>query len=96
MTEAALEHLELRELLEVLVERLREVFGADLARILLRDPDDAQRFTVGAAAGFEAEPGTAVEIAGALEEVVRGAPARDARGAAARDGARPGARRRRA
>ena len=37
VTEAALEHLELRDLLDVLVERLREVFAADIVRILLQD-----------------------------------------------------------
>ena len=73
VTEAALTHLELDELLEVLVERLREVFAADVVRILLRDHDDPQRFTVGAAAGFEAEPGTVVEIGNALEDVVKAA-----------------------
>src|SRR3954470_8895423 len=65
VTEAALAHLELDELLEVLVERVSEVFAADVVRILLRDHDDPQRFTVGAAAGFEAEPGTVVEIGNA-------------------------------
>jgi PAS domain S-box-containing protein len=75
VTEAALTHLELDELLEVLVERLGEVFGADVVRILLRDHDDDQRFTVGAASGLDVKPGTEVEIWGALQEVVqRGTP----------------------
>jgi PAS domain S-box-containing protein len=75
VTEAALAHLELDELLEVLVERVGEVFGADVVRILLRDHADEQRFTVGAAAGLDVEPGTDVEIWGALQEVVeRGTP----------------------
>jgi len=73
VTEAALEHLELHELLEVLVERLSEVFAADVVRILLRDHDDEELFTVGAAAGLDgAELGMPVEIGGALERVVDG------------------------
>jgi PAS domain S-box-containing protein len=75
VTEAALAYLELDELLEVLVERVGEVFGADVVRILLRDHEDDQRFTVGAATGLDVKSGTAVEIGGALEEVVeRGTP----------------------
>jgi len=70
VTEAALTHLELDELLDVLVERVCEVFGADIVRILLRDPNDELRFTVGAAWGIEVERGTPVEIGGALQEVV--------------------------
>ena len=73
VTEAALAHLELDELLEVLVERLGEVFGADVVRILLRDHEDEELFRVGAAAGLEIEPGTVVEVGGALERVVEGA-----------------------
>jgi serine phosphatase RsbU (regulator of sigma subunit)/anti-sigma regulatory factor (Ser/Thr protein kinase) len=69
VTEAALKHLELDDLLEVLVERVREVFGADVARILLRDHDDEELFTVGAAAGVESGHGLAVEIGSALEQV---------------------------
>ena len=74
VTEAALAHLELDELLEVLVERVCEVFGADVVRILLRDHDDEQRFTVGAASGLDVEPGT---------------PSRDRRRAPGGGGARP-------
>ena len=37
VTEAALEHLDLDELMPLLVQRMREVFHADLARILLLD-----------------------------------------------------------
>jgi PAS domain S-box-containing protein len=73
VTEAALAHLELGELLEVLVQRVSEVFAADLVRIVLRDGDDLQQFRVGAAAGLETEPGAVVELSGALEEVVSGA-----------------------
>jgi PAS domain S-box-containing protein len=70
VTEAALKHLELDELLEVLVERVREVFGADVVRIMLRDHDDEELFTVGAAAGVESVRGVVVEIGSALEQVV--------------------------
>jgi PAS domain S-box-containing protein len=70
VTEAALKHLELDELLEVLVERVREVFGADVVRILLRDHDDEELFAVGAAAGVDSVRGIAVEIGSALEQVV--------------------------
>jgi PAS domain S-box-containing protein len=71
VTEAALEHLELRDLLDVLVERLREVFAADIVRILLQDDDDERAYCVGAAAGLEgAEPGTPVEIGDLLAQVV--------------------------
>ena len=71
VTEAALEHLELRDLLDVLVERLCEVFGADIVRILLQDHEEEALYTVGAAAGLDdVEPGTPVEIADALTEVV--------------------------
>jgi serine phosphatase RsbU (regulator of sigma subunit)/anti-sigma regulatory factor (Ser/Thr protein kinase) len=72
VTEAALTHLELDELLEVLVERVCEVFAADVVRILLRDREDEQLFTVGAAVGLDSKPGTVVEIGSALEEVVEG------------------------
>jgi PAS domain S-box-containing protein len=75
VTEAALMHLELDELLDLLVERVSEVFGADVVRILLRDHEDEELFTVGAAAGLELERGTPVEIGGALDQVVdRGMP----------------------
>jgi PAS domain S-box-containing protein len=75
VTEAALKHLQLDDLLGVLVERLSEVFAADVVRILLRHHEDEARFTVGAAAGLDAERGAEVEIGSALEEVVeRGTP----------------------
>jgi PAS domain S-box-containing protein len=70
VTEAALAHLELDELLAVLVQRVSEVFAADLVRILLRDREDERGFRVGAADGLDSEPGTLVEISSALEEVV--------------------------
>jgi PAS domain S-box-containing protein len=72
VTEAALAHLELDELLQVLVDRLCEVFSADVVRILLRDHDDDQLFTVGAAAGVDVETGTPVELGRVLEQVVEG------------------------
>jgi PAS domain S-box-containing protein len=70
VTEAALTHLDLDELLDVLVERVSEVFSADIARILLRDREEEQRFRVGAATGLDAERGSDVDISSALEEVV--------------------------
>ena len=73
VTEAALTHLELDELLEVLVQRVREVFSADVVRILLRNHDDDRIFTVGAAAGLEAETGSIVTLGNLLEEVVASA-----------------------
>src|SRR5687768_8991669 len=80
VTEAALTHLELDELLDVLVERVCEVFGADVVRILLRDHDDELRFTVGAASGLEIEPGTPVEIGGAPGAAAGHRPRSGARG----------------
>jgi PAS domain S-box-containing protein len=71
VTEAALEHLELRDLLDVLVERLCEVFAADIVRILLQHREDEQMYVVGGAAGLDgAEPGMPVEIGDALADVV--------------------------
>jgi PAS domain S-box-containing protein len=73
VTEAALTHLDLDELLDVLVQRVSEVFEADVVRILLRDHDDPERFRVGAAAGLDVESGMLVEVSRALEEVVANA-----------------------
>jgi PAS domain S-box-containing protein len=70
VTEAALAHLELDELVDVLVQRVCEVFSADVVRILLRDREDEQRFHVGAAAGLGTERGTFVELSGTLADVV--------------------------
>ena len=71
VTEAALEHLELRDLLDVLVERLSEVFAADVVRILLQDREDERLYVVGAASGLDAaEPGAPVEIGDALEQLL--------------------------
>jgi PAS domain S-box-containing protein len=72
VTEAALEHLELDELLQVLVNRVCEAFSADLVRIVLRDHDDQLLFTVGAASGMNVERGARVRIGRALEQVIEG------------------------
>ena len=48
VTEAALAHLELDELLDVLVERVCEGFGADVVRILLRDHEEERALHVSA------------------------------------------------
>jgi PAS domain S-box-containing protein len=75
VTEAALTHLELNELLQVLVERVCDAFSADVVRILLRDYDDEDVFRVGAASGVPAESGSRVDAGSALTEVVeRGHP----------------------
>jgi PAS domain S-box-containing protein len=70
VTEAALAHLELDELLQVLVDRLCEVFSADVVRIILRDHHDRELFRVGAGAGIEVEAGIAVSIGRVLEQVI--------------------------
>jgi len=54
VTEAALEHQEPGELMALLVERIKDVFRADLARILLLEPDREDELSLGAAAGFGA------------------------------------------
>jgi PAS domain S-box-containing protein len=74
VTEAALEHLALRDMLQLLVERVREAFGADLARILLRDPDEPALLVVGATSGFRAlAADDRIELTEALDQVVNGA-----------------------
>jgi PAS domain S-box-containing protein len=76
VTEAALGTLELDEMLVSLVERIREVFEADLARILLRDEADGGRLVVGAASGFESHAvGDPVVLTEALEPVLNEARA---------------------
>jgi PAS domain S-box-containing protein len=71
VTEAALGTLALDEMLASLVERVRDVFGADLARILLRDEQDRSRLIVGAASGFESlGAGDPVPLGEALAPVV--------------------------
>jgi PAS domain S-box-containing protein len=52
VTEAALEHLEPAELMGLVVERIKEAFRADLARILLIEPNHEAQLSLGAAAGF--------------------------------------------
>jgi PAS domain S-box-containing protein len=54
VTEAALEHLEPGELMALLVERIKDVFRADLARILLIEPSQDGELSLGAAVGFGA------------------------------------------
>jgi PAS domain S-box-containing protein len=71
VTEAALGTLELDDMLASLVERVREVFGADLARILLRDGTDGARLVVGAASGFKSHAaGDPVVLTEALAPVL--------------------------
>ena len=72
VTEAALTHLELDDLLQVLVDRVCEAFSADVVRIVLRDHDDHLLFTVGAAAGMHVERGAGVRVGRALEQVIEG------------------------
>jgi serine phosphatase RsbU (regulator of sigma subunit)/anti-sigma regulatory factor (Ser/Thr protein kinase) len=73
VTGAALEQLTLRGTLEALVEGICEAFGADLARILLRDEEDDSRLRVGAASGFRGlAPGAPVPVTGALDQVLAG------------------------
>ena len=72
VTEAALEHLELNDVMAVLADRLREVFRADLARILLIEPGEDARLSLGAAVGFgSVAAGVQVPIDDALHHVVR-------------------------
>ncbi len=71
VTEAALEHLDLDELMPLLVQRMREVFNADLARILLLDLRGGQELALGAASGFPAGPPEPVlPLSGVLGQVV--------------------------
>jgi PAS domain S-box-containing protein len=86
VTEAALEHLEPRELMGLVVERIREAFRADMARILLIEPRTerdplvaaAERpraggeLTLGAATGFgsAAKAPDTVPIGDVLRQVV--------------------------
>jgi PAS domain S-box-containing protein len=71
VTEAALEHLEPGELMGLLVERIREAFRADMARVLLLDPNREAELIVGAATGFGSGPKLAsVAIGDVLSQVV--------------------------
>jgi serine phosphatase RsbU (regulator of sigma subunit)/anti-sigma regulatory factor (Ser/Thr protein kinase) len=55
----------------VLAERIRDVFGADLARILLIEPDRDGELALGAAVGFgPVAAGTGVPVGDALRQVV--------------------------
>ena len=73
VTGAALEQQRLRGTLEALVEGICEAFGADLARILLRDAEDDSRLRVGAASGFRGlAPGAPVTITAVLDQVLAG------------------------
>jgi PAS domain S-box-containing protein len=71
VTEAALEHLEPAELMGLVVERIREAFRADMARILLIETGRGGELAVGAAAGFGSggKPET-VPIGDVLSQVV--------------------------
>ena len=71
VTEAALEHLEPAELMGLVVERIKEAFRADMARILLIETGRAEELAVGAAAGFGSvgKPAT-VPIGDVLSQVV--------------------------
>jgi PAS domain S-box-containing protein len=72
VTEAALEHLEPGDLMGLLVERIKDVFRADLARILLIEPEREDELTLGAAAGFGAAAAPAsVPVGDVLNQVVR-------------------------
>jgi PAS domain S-box-containing protein len=71
VTEAALEHLEPAELMGLVVERIKEAFRADLARILLIEPKDETKLTVGAAVGFgSADRPATVPVGDLLSQVV--------------------------
>jgi PAS domain S-box-containing protein len=61
VTEAALEHVSLRDLLDALLERIAEVLDAETAAILLVDETGA-RLTIRAAVGLEEELHRAVPI----------------------------------
>jgi PAS domain S-box-containing protein len=72
VTEAALEHLEPADLMGLVVERIKEAFRADMARILLIEPGREAELAVGAVAGFGsvAKPAT-VPIGDVLSQVVK-------------------------
>jgi PAS domain S-box-containing protein len=70
VTEAALQHLSLPQLLDQLAAQVRGAFSADLARILLREDDD-EPLTLGATSGFEADDSAdPVPLEGLLERVL--------------------------
>jgi PAS domain S-box-containing protein len=79
VTEAALEHLEPGELMGLLVERVREAFRADMARILLIEPnsvhDPRRRDTRAHSAEPSASGGGRAERSGPRGELTVGAAA---------------------
>jgi PAS domain S-box-containing protein len=70
VTEAALEHLEPGDLMALLVERIKDVFRADLARILLIEPNQEDELSLGAAVGFGAAKPEIVPLSDVLRQVV--------------------------
>jgi PAS domain S-box-containing protein len=71
VTEAALEHLQPADLMGLVVERIREAFRADMARILLIEPNREAELAVGAASGFgSANTPATVPIGDVLTQVV--------------------------
>jgi PAS domain S-box-containing protein len=72
VTEAALEHQEPRELMGLVVERIREAFRADMARILLMEQGRAGELALGAASGFgaRAKAPESVPLGDVLSQVV--------------------------
>jgi PAS domain S-box-containing protein len=74
VTETALEHLELRELAARLVEGLRDVFDADVARILLfEEHGEEAALRVAAAAGLDGtRAGDEAPLTDILERVIDG------------------------
>jgi PAS domain S-box-containing protein len=72
VTEAALEHLEPRELMSLVVERIKEAFRADMARILLIEPGREGELALGAASGFggAAKAPDTVPVGDVLQQVV--------------------------
>src|SRR3954453_7209245 len=61
VTDAALAHLEVDELLRVLLPRIRDILGADTCAVLLLD-EESNELVARAAAGIEAEGDTGVRI----------------------------------
>jgi PAS domain S-box-containing protein len=70
VTEAALEHQEPGELMGLVVERVREAFRADMARILLIEHGREAELQLGAASGFGAAVPGSVPVGDVLSQVV--------------------------
>jgi PAS domain S-box-containing protein len=71
VTDAALETLELDDMLNALVEQIVEIFGVDTAAILLEAPDEKPSLRVGAARGFgRVDHDLAIRPAGDLLEPI--------------------------